>query len=285
MATTKTPVHIVMPVYTQDIKPPAQDERSSDTALVAMVLHVSFHPMRAANPQLTRTMTEPSPLLFSTLAQLADFGCSIMFNGSDSIDEQSAQLLGSVPWMAPEAMQGRMGRKADIWSLGCTVVEMLTGRRPWPDFTNHLSLMYHVATSGKHPDIPEGISDLGRDFLEKCFISEVNDRWSARTLLTHDFVLAPSRPRHKSSRSGMGGGGGGVGVGGGVGGGRETTWKRLLQSQKARSPGSAGRHAAERSQAVAAAAGGGVGGGGGAGAAGLSPASAMATRQSRTNFG
>ena len=61
----------------------------------------------------------------SGLVKLADFGCSIMFNGNTSMDSQSAQLLGSVPWMAPEAMRNsHMGRKADVWSVGCTIVEV-----------------------------------------------------------------------------------------------------------------------------------------------------------------
>jgi mitogen-activated protein kinase kinase kinase len=45
-------------------------------------------------------------------------------------------LQGSVYWMAPEVVkQTSYTRKADIWSLGCLVVEMLTGSHPFPDFS------------------------------------------------------------------------------------------------------------------------------------------------------
>lgn len=45
-------------------------------------------------------------------------------------------LQGSVFWMAPEIVkQTSYTSKADIWSVGCLVVEMLTGTHPWSDLT------------------------------------------------------------------------------------------------------------------------------------------------------
>jgi mitogen-activated protein kinase kinase kinase len=45
-------------------------------------------------------------------------------------------LQGSVFWMAPEVVkQSGHTRKADIWSVGCLVVEMLTGEHPWATLT------------------------------------------------------------------------------------------------------------------------------------------------------
>ena len=47
-----------------------------------------------------------------------------------------AYFIGSVYWMAPEVVkQTSYTRKADIWSLGCLVVEMFTGSHPFPDFS------------------------------------------------------------------------------------------------------------------------------------------------------
>lgn len=45
-------------------------------------------------------------------------------------------LQGSVFWMAPEVVkQTAYTQKADIWSIGCLVVEMLTGEHPYPQLS------------------------------------------------------------------------------------------------------------------------------------------------------
>ena len=62
--------------------------------------------------------------------KLADFGASRRYanaENSGSHLSNSKSIMGSVYWMAPEVMKGiGHGRKADIWSLGCTVIEMIT---------------------------------------------------------------------------------------------------------------------------------------------------------------
>jgi mitogen-activated protein kinase kinase kinase len=51
--------------------------------------------------------------------------------------------------MAPEVVkQTGHSAKADIWSVGCLVVEMLTGTHPWPDL-NQLQAMFQVSISAK----------------------------------------------------------------------------------------------------------------------------------------
>uniref|UniRef100_A0ACD5Z5U4 Uncharacterized protein n=1 Tax=Avena sativa TaxID=4498 RepID=A0ACD5Z5U4_AVESA len=66
----------------------------------------------------------------SGLVKLADFGLAKEM----SILSQARSSKGTVYWMAPEVAKAKPhGPPADIWSLGCTVLEMLTGKVPYPD--------------------------------------------------------------------------------------------------------------------------------------------------------
>jgi hypothetical protein len=133
-------------------------------------------------------------LVKDAVVKLADFGCSIQFDGEVSVEQERLNRIhGSVPWMAPEMIrQSNPGRKADIWSLGCTVVEMLTGKRPWPEAENPTQLMYSVATKKKPPPIPcailDSLSEECKSFLSACFQPKPENRWSADQLLAHPFL-------------------------------------------------------------------------------------------------
>ncbi|CAI7791883.1 unnamed protein product [Closterium sp. NIES-54] len=127
--------------------------------------------------------------------KLADFGASKAFH-EGTVGEGCKSIRGSVFWMAPEVIKGEgYGRRADIWSLGCTVIEMLTGSHPWPGMDNTWSAIFHIAKTTTGPPIPEGISDEGREFLEACFHIEPYDRPSATELLKLQFVQVPDTPR------------------------------------------------------------------------------------------
>lgn len=46
--------------------------------------------------------------------------------------ENTRRFAGTVPWMAPEIVNnGIYGAKVDVWSFGCTIIEMLCGGHPW----------------------------------------------------------------------------------------------------------------------------------------------------------
>lgn len=70
------------------------------------------------------------------VCKLADFGSSKKLTEILQ-KEEFRSLIGTVNWMAPEViMQTGHGRLADIWSLGCTIIEMATGKPPWSEFQN-----------------------------------------------------------------------------------------------------------------------------------------------------
>ena len=68
------------------------------------------------------------------VCKLADFGTAKKVH---ELNSQKNSMTGTVNWMAPEVIkQEKYGRAADIWSVGCTVYEMITGQPPWSEFEN-----------------------------------------------------------------------------------------------------------------------------------------------------
>ena len=119
--------------------------------------------------------------------KLADFGCSKVF--SDLVEGGFNSVLGTPHWMAPEVIrQEGAGLAADIWSFGCTVVEMTTGSSPWSHIRDPTAVMFHVASSAELPQIPDSLSETGREFLRLCFQRDPSRRPSAAELLLHPFV-------------------------------------------------------------------------------------------------
>ncbi|KAJ6798426.1 putative mitogen-activated protein kinase kinase kinase 1 [Iris pallida] len=95
---------------------------------------------------------------------------------------------GSVYWMAPEVVNPRKtyGSSADIWSLGCTVLEMLTRQIPYPNL--EWQHAFFRIGRGEQPPIPNSLSRDARDFISQCVQVNPEDRPSAALLLGHPFV-------------------------------------------------------------------------------------------------
>lgn len=71
------------------------------------------------------------------ICKLTDFGSSRKVYRPNNEEEKEQQVTGTANWMAPEVIkQEGYGRSADIWSFGCTVIEMLTGKLPWAFYGN-----------------------------------------------------------------------------------------------------------------------------------------------------
>lgn len=60
-------------------------------------------------------------------------------------------------------------RQVDIWSVGCTVYEMFTGKPPWHEMHDQVSAMFKIVNSATPPPFPESVSDDAKEFLLVCF--------------------------------------------------------------------------------------------------------------------
>lgn len=131
---------------------------------------------------------------------ISDFGAAKRLMTMEPVDEISIckSLRGSPYWMAPEVVR-RTGHtfSADIWSVGCVGIEMLTGSPPWAEFSrNAKEVLQLISTCTGPPDLPPGISFACRDYLSRCLQVEPASRASATDLLDHPFIrgLPMSQP-------------------------------------------------------------------------------------------
>jgi mitogen-activated protein kinase kinase kinase 17/18 len=121
-------------------------------------------------------------------AILADFGCARII-GDNKLGWGGGG--GTPMFMAPEAARGEeQGAAADVWALGCTVIEIASGGGApwWPRFADPMAALRHVAVSGEAPECPAWMSEDARDFLARCFRRDPAERWTAEQLLRHPFV-------------------------------------------------------------------------------------------------
>lgn len=128
-------------------------------------------------------------------AKLADFGCSKLLDELDANERDSTlrQIRGSVPWLAPEVLrQSSYHFPSDIWSLGATVLEMASGKRPWPELKEQLPAIFQIGNSKNHPPIPADVSKRVKDFLAHCFQVDPSMRFTASQLLADPFVAHPN---------------------------------------------------------------------------------------------
>ncbi|KAE8680229.1 myb-like protein A-like [Hibiscus syriacus] len=119
-------------------------------------------------------------------AKIADLGCAKLMR-KDCFD--TTMISGTPAFMAPEVARGEeQGFEADIWALGCTIIEMISGNSPWPELKDPVSALYKIGFSGEVPEIPRWLSEEGKDFLGKCLKRDLKERWTAKELLQHPFL-------------------------------------------------------------------------------------------------
>ena len=125
--------------------------------------------------------------------KLADFGCSSEIERTLTSGKNPMQngLQGSVPWMAPEVVKETgYGRRSDIWSFGCTILEMATGKIPWSQLNldNQVVLLMKIALSDEIPEIPDSLSEDLKGFILSCLKRNQDERPQAADLLSHKFL-------------------------------------------------------------------------------------------------
>lgn len=123
-------------------------------------------------------------------AKIGDLGLSKRENQSKK-RRLEPYWRGTPMYLSPEAVADNVQEcPADIWALGCIVLEMLTGKPPWDreDDMDAEDVLRKIGGGHELPKIPSNLSKEAKDFLKGCFVRNPRYRWTAEMLLTHPFV-------------------------------------------------------------------------------------------------
>ncbi len=147
------------------------------------------------NQNIVHRDIKSANLLVNTdgVIKLADFGHSKVINNEASLSARPNQSVKGTPmWMAPEVVKcNQNGKWSDIWSVGCVVVELMTGECPYPNLKHMdpLQIMIKIAHDDTVvPAIPQNASLECQQFLGRIFQRDPLARPTVEELLEMDFI-------------------------------------------------------------------------------------------------
>ncbi|KAK0468693.1 kinase-like domain-containing protein [Armillaria novae-zelandiae] len=123
------------------------------------------------------------------LCCLSDFGLALTVESQIGASSSSRAFLGgSLRWMPPEIMDDSEFDRAyitarDVYSFGCTVIEIYTGKPPFSHIRKEAAIIYQVLTCGKRPDKPADIPDCTWGLVLKCLVSPASRRPTAQNMV------------------------------------------------------------------------------------------------------
>ncbi|CCK72489.1 serine/threonine protein kinase CDC15 KNAG_0K01240 [Huiozyma naganishii CBS 8797] len=139
--------------------------------------------IKAANLLLDSTNT----------VKLADFGVSTKVNNT------AKTLAGSLNWMAPEIVTNKgASTLSDIWSLGATIVELMTGKPPFHNLLD-INIYYAMENDNECYYPPASLPEGAKQFLALCFQKNMFKRPTAKSLLKHSWLFDENVRREKET--------------------------------------------------------------------------------------
>ncbi|XP_055340227.1 uncharacterized protein LOC129589475 [Paramacrobiotus metropolitanus] len=144
--------------------------------------------------------------------KIADLGAIKRLLANMTQPKEVSHGKGTWAFMSPEMIMGNdtgfnIGRKTDIWSFGCVVLEMITGFPRFVkevdgkkvDLKTDLAAMYYIGSGGS-PIIPNDIPNELRDFVADCLSRDPVTRPGANELLDKPFLKMGKVPQWPDTR-------------------------------------------------------------------------------------
>jgi serine/threonine-protein kinase len=149
---------------------PLMPERAADIAAdVAGALQ------RAHSAGLVHRDIKPANIMITSTGQtkVTDFGIARALGHGEQTMTQTGMVIGTASYLSPEQAQGkRVDARSDVYSLGCVLYEMLTGKVPFPGDTPLAVAYKHVRENAEppsklNPDVPAGLDAIVLKALAK----------------------------------------------------------------------------------------------------------------------
>jgi len=155
-------------------------QMAKDAALGVNWLHCS-------NPAFIHRDLKSSNLLIDEngKVKVCDFGLAQAKPQTSMLhDEDHAK--GTPLWMAPEVMQFKeFNEKADVYSFGIVLWELLTRKEPFAQHTNYSKFRKAVCIKNERPEIPEDTEPSLRNLIQRCWDPDPNVRPSFRQIISY----------------------------------------------------------------------------------------------------
>ncbi|KAN0036961.1 hypothetical protein ACTFIV_002285 [Dictyostelium citrinum] len=153
--------------------------RFKESEIISMIADLTETLSFLHKHQILHRDIKPSNIIMDKngVLKLIDFGSSIIEQQEHDYNskESSFAITGTHTYMAPEVKKlHRPTKKSDVWSLGCTILEIVGGNPK--------------KTSDGIPIIPHHVSEIMVDFIKRCLIIDPNKRSHMEELLTHRLI-------------------------------------------------------------------------------------------------
>lgn len=176
--------------YLQDNYPTGLSEVQARSIFLSLLQAVSFLHL---NGILHRDLKLTNVLLTSTLQiRIADFGLATKLE--DATSDQEMTMCGTPNYIAPEVVKrDPYGISSDVWSLGCMLVALLTGRPPFQGA--QISETLHLVARGSYRPLPRGASRGVKNLVHSILQVDPRKRLTTSEILTHPW-LASAASKH-----------------------------------------------------------------------------------------
>jgi len=115
--------------------------------------------------------------------KVADFGLSVVKKDAATKKEKHGPI-GTPLWMAPEVLMNKeYNEKADVYSFGIVLWEILSGNDPWAEIESLAELVEAVCIDGRRPILPRDIPPSLRDLINACWHGDMDQRPSFEEII------------------------------------------------------------------------------------------------------